>query len=178
MPRGKGGKPRSNRRVVTTSFFEKENGQEYAFVTKTLGNCRFELEMNHTGTLRQGKLRGSMTRRRKQNNVAIGGVVLVSERDFHADGTVDIIGVYTPSQISKLIHSGTLVKFEKNKVDDSVLFFNEEEENEEQKKVKQRKKVVGGQMISNVDISDNDEVDDDQIGQVSRTVEDFDIDDI
>ena len=76
----------------------KESGQEYAFVEKTLGSCRFNL-LCWDKNKRLGLVRGKM---RKRVWINRGEMVLVGLRDFQ-DDKCDIIQKYTPDQVNKLI---------------------------------------------------------------------------
>ena len=76
----------------------KEPGQEYAFVEKTLGNCRFTLHC-WDKKIRLGSVRGKM---RKRVWINRGEMVLVGLREFQ-DDKCDIIQKYTPDQVNKLI---------------------------------------------------------------------------
>ena len=76
----------------------KEEGQDYAQVTKNLGNSRLEVKCVD-GTIAIGVIRGAI--RRKQW-IAVGDIVLVGVRDFEV-GKVDIISRYTPEEAKQLI---------------------------------------------------------------------------
>jgi len=78
--------------------FKKNNDQEYAFVSKILGNCKFEL-ICFDGKKRLGCLRGNMKKRKWVNK---GDCILVSLRDFQ-DAKCDIILVYKSEQVDVLI---------------------------------------------------------------------------
>jgi translation initiation factor 1A len=81
----------------------REDGQIYAKVLKTLGNCRLELEC-YDGVKRIGHIRGSM---KNKIWIATGDIVLACTRDFQND-KCDIILKYTPEEIRKIIGYGEL----------------------------------------------------------------------
>ena len=56
----------------------RSSEQEYAKVLKSLGDSRFQLELQNL-TTKLGIIRGNM---RKRNWIAVGDYVLVSLRDF------------------------------------------------------------------------------------------------
>lgn len=70
---------------------------EYAWVTRTLGNCRFEV-MTMNKESKNAKLRGNMKRR---DWVTVGGLVLVSIRAFD-ENKVDIIVKYSETEVRAL----------------------------------------------------------------------------
>lgn len=81
----------------------KEEGQEYARVTKMLGNGRLEAAC-FDGVVRLAKIRGAI---RKKVWIAVGDVVLVSLRDFQ-DNKCDVLGKLTPQEVNKLIRGGII----------------------------------------------------------------------
>lgn len=110
MPKnmGKGGKNRKRgtnknepqKRELTL----KEAGQqEYAQITKMLGNSRLECSCAD-GIKRIGVICGAMRRR---VFMTVGDIVLVSLRDFEK-GKVDIIGKYNQEEAKELLKRGEL----------------------------------------------------------------------
>jgi translation initiation factor 1A len=103
MPKnkGKGGKNRRRGKAETTTvkrqLLFKEDGQEYALVTKLRGNCNVNLQCADNIT-RIGHIRGVM---RKKVWVKLHDVCLVSLRDFQ-DGKADIIHVYDADEARML----------------------------------------------------------------------------
>ena len=81
----------------------KTEDQEYAQVTKLLGNCRLEAQC-FDGKKRLCHIRGTM---RKKIWIVVNDVVLVSLRDYE-DNKCDIIYKYTPKEVSKLKHLGEI----------------------------------------------------------------------
>jgi translation initiation factor 1A len=81
----------------------KEEGQEYAEITKILGNCRCECRC-HDGKVRLGHIRGKMRHRAR---IILGDTVLVSLRDFQHD-KVDIIHKYTLDEAKNLKSFGEI----------------------------------------------------------------------
>lgn len=102
MPKGnqKGGKKHKRNKNFTNenkSVRIKEEGQEYAKVSKCKGNCRFDVECCD-GKSRAAILCGGMRKRKFINQ---GDVVLVSIREWQ-DSVCDIIDSYDESQAKKL----------------------------------------------------------------------------
>ena len=120
--------------------------QEYAQVTKTLGNKRFELTC-FDGKTRLGHARGSL--KKKKVFVKLGDVVLVSLREFE-DAKCDILDVYTQKEVKSLKSYGEIPNtvrddLVENTVEEDIGFDfdNGEEEDideEEQKKKEDFKK--------------------------------------
>ncbi len=103
-----GGKKFKKKKNITNNDIEralvrKDPDQEYAQVTKTLGNCRLEVNCVD-GKVRLANIRGSM---RKKIWMTVNDVVLVSIRDFE-DSKCDIIYKYTPKEIQKLKEEGSI----------------------------------------------------------------------
>ena len=95
------GKARKNFRkpkVFNSEELKKISGQEYAFVTKKLGDNRYTL-ICYDKVSRMGILRGSLKRGPKLD---INQMVLVSIRDFQ-DDKCDIIAIYSTEEVDKLI---------------------------------------------------------------------------
>lgn len=102
MPKGnqKGGKKHKRNKNFTNEnkyVRIKEEGQEYAKVSKCKGNCRFDVECCD-GKSRAAILCGGMRKRKFINQ---GDVVLVSIREWQ-DSVCDIIDSYDESQAKKL----------------------------------------------------------------------------
>ena len=102
MPKGnqKGGKKHKRNKNFTNenkSVRIKEEGQEYAKVSKCKGNCRFDVECCD-GKTRAAILCGGMRKRKFINQ---GDIVLVSIREWQ-DSICDIIDSYDESQAKKL----------------------------------------------------------------------------
>ncbi|MDD4930926.1 MAG: translation initiation factor eIF-1A [Candidatus Colwellbacteria bacterium] len=81
----------------------KEDGQEYAQITRILGNGRFECRC-FDGQTRIGKVRGKMNKRVWIEN---GNLVLVGLRDYQ-DGKGDIFHKFTDDEARKLKNLGEL----------------------------------------------------------------------
>ena len=133
MPGGnkKGGKKHKrnkNNNYETKVLRFKEEGQEYAKVTKCKGNCRFDVTCCD-GQDRAAILCGGMRKRKFINQ---GDMVLVSLRDFQ-DSVCDIIDSYDENQARKLKGNGEIpsafkIEEENQYADDSddgVVFSNE-----------------------------------------------------
>lgn len=94
---GKKHKRNKNRGVETKVLRLKEDGQEYAQITKCKGNCRFDVRCSD-GKERGAILCGTM---RKRKFVNLNDIVLVSLRDFQ-DDVCDIIDNYDENGSRKL----------------------------------------------------------------------------
>jgi len=81
----------------------KEDGQEYAQVTKMLGNCRLEATC-FDGTKRLCHIRGKL---RKKVWINTGDIILVGIRDFQ-DAKADVIQKYNPDEARNLKTYGEL----------------------------------------------------------------------
>jgi translation initiation factor 1A len=79
-------------------FITKEDQQEYARVTKVLGDCRFKLYC-YDGIERIGHARGQMQRYKIMIN--LNDILLVGLRTFE-ESKCDIIMKYTPDEVRKL----------------------------------------------------------------------------
>ena len=101
----------------TKELIVKEEGQEYATVTKVLGNSRFEVAC-FDSVNRLAHVRGTM---RKSQWVNSGDLILISLRDYQ-DNKCDIIHVYTAEEGRRLKQKGELPEAaEIDKDDDSEL---------------------------------------------------------
>lgn len=104
---GKGGKNRkrgTNKNEPQKRELQgKEDDQEYAQITKMLGNSRLECQCGD-GMKRIGVICGGMRRRVW---MTVGDIVLVSKRDFE-EGKVDIIGKYNQDEAKELLKRGEL----------------------------------------------------------------------
>lgn len=81
----------------------KSEDQEYALVTKMLGNGRLTADC-YDGTTRQCHIRGKM---RKKVWVNVGDVILVSLREYQ-DEKGDVIMKYNPDEARQLKKMGEL----------------------------------------------------------------------
>ena len=104
--KGKGGKNRrrgKGDRDGKRELVFKDELQEYAQVTKMLGNARVEA-FCFDGVSRLCQIRGQM---RKRVWINVGDIVLVSLREFQ-DSKADIIWKYTPDEARSLKAYGEL----------------------------------------------------------------------
>ena len=97
--KGKGGKTRkkgknADAEEIPREIIFKENEQEYAKITKSLGNCRCETIDPNKNT-RIGIIRGSM---RKKIWIKTDDIVLLSLRDYQND-KADIILKYSKDEV-------------------------------------------------------------------------------
>lgn len=88
---------------VSRELLIKEEGQEYAQITKILGSGRFECKC-FDGQTRLGHVRGKMN---KKVWIELGNFVLLSLRDYQ-DGKGDIFHKYTDDEARKLKSLGEL----------------------------------------------------------------------
>jgi translation initiation factor 1A len=104
---GKGGKSKGGRKKngdgERRDLEYKEDGQEYAQVTKMLGDGRASLQC-YDGITRTGLIRGTMRRRVWIN---AGDIVLIGLREFE-DDKADIIHKYTTDEARQLQAFGEL----------------------------------------------------------------------
>lgn len=108
MPKnkGKGGKNRrrgKNEGEEKREIQVKEEGQEYAQITKILGGCNFEAQC-FDKVVRTCHARGKM---RKRVWINLQDIVLISLRDFQ-DGKADVIVRYTAEEARRLKAMGEL----------------------------------------------------------------------
>lgn len=124
MPNNKGGKKyKRNKNVIqenkNTRFKDENESQEYAQITKALGNCRFEV-LCFDGKNRLATMCGKM---RKRVFVNQNDLILVSLRDWQ-DSKCDIIDKYTENDVQKLKQGGHIPDFvkleEKNSLEDDI----------------------------------------------------------
>ncbi|ETS74263.1 hypothetical protein G7054_g9931 [Neopestalotiopsis clavispora] len=109
MPKNKGKGGKNRRRGKNENDNEKrelifkEDGQEYAQVTKMLGNGRLET-LCFDGTKRLGHIRGKL---RKKVWINQGDIILLSLRDYQ-DEKGDVIMKYTADEARSLKAYGEL----------------------------------------------------------------------
>ncbi|CEM37379.1 unnamed protein product [Vitrella brassicaformis CCMP3155] len=119
MPKnkGKGGKNRRRGKNENDGLKReltfKEDGQEYAYVVRMLGNGRLEAQC-FDGVKRLCHIRGKM---RKKVWVNTGDIVLVSLRDYQ-DEKGDVILKYTPDEARNLKTYGEIPENAKINEDD------------------------------------------------------------
>ena len=143
---------------------DKEN-EEYAIVTKLLGNCRVSVVTN-SGNECIGIIRGSLRKFSKRILIEKADIVVVSIRDYQ-NSKVDIVHKFNREQIQSLINEKILAqsiinfynnktKFEKpdnnNIVDDDGLVFDNNENTSDNDKNNDSK--------SNYDIVDSEDSND------------------
>lgn len=128
MPKNKGKGGKNRRRGKNENENEKrelvfkEDGQEYAQVTKMLGNGRLEA-MCFDGSKRLCHIRGKL---RKKVWINTSDIILVGLRDYQ-DQKADVILKYTPDEARNLKAYGELP--ENAKISDTVEFGENEEDN-------------------------------------------------
>lgn len=94
----KGGKRGGKNKVL----LEPEEGQEYAVVKDMLGNGRLRA-MCQDGSLKIGRIRGSMRKYAGKVIIDRGDLILVSTRDFGNDDKVDVFHKYSHEDVSTLM---------------------------------------------------------------------------
>lgn len=105
---GKGGKGHrkaksGNGDLYRRQLIVKEDGQEYARVSKILGNGHVECAC-YDNVIRLGHIRGKMRRRVW---ITLNDLVLCGLRDYQ-DGKVDIIHKYNSDEVNNLISIGEI----------------------------------------------------------------------
>lgn len=101
---GKKGRRGSNKDTgISRELLIKEEGQEYAQITRILGNGRFECRC-FDGQIRIGKVRGKMN---KRVWIELGNLVLIGLRDYQ-DDKGDIFHKFTDDESRKLKNLGEL----------------------------------------------------------------------
>lgn len=124
MPKNKGKGGKNRRRGKNENEAEKrelvfkEDGQEYAQVTKMLGNGRLEA-MCFDGTKRLCHIRGKL---RKKVWINTGDIILVGLRDYQ-DAKADVILKYTADEARNLKSYGEFP--ESVKINETVTFVDE-----------------------------------------------------
>lgn len=135
MPKNKGKGGKNRRRGKNENEGErrelvfKEDGQEYAQVTKMLGNGRLEAQC-FDGEKRLAHIRGKM---RKKVWINQGDIILLSLRDFQ-DDKADVIVKYTADEARNLKAYGELPENAKindtdtyGEAEDGIVFDNDDE---------------------------------------------------
>lgn len=84
----------------------KDDGQEYATVTKVLGSGRYTA-LCYDGTTRLAHKRGALTRGPNKAIIAQGDLLLVSLREYQ-DAKCDIIGKYSCEHVRELVRLAEL----------------------------------------------------------------------
>tara|TARA_A100001015_G_C14938448_1_gene691495 strand:+ start:582 stop:1007 length:426 start_codon:yes stop_codon:yes gene_type:complete len=133
MPKNKGKGGKQFRRGKNPSNINekrqlefKEDQQEYAHVTKMLGNGRCEC-MCSDGRTRLGVIRGAMS---KRVWITMGDLVLVSLREYQ-DDKADIIHKYTHEEANTLKNYGEINANMYNTHPNLAIAYEEQEESEE-----------------------------------------------
>lgn len=119
----------------------KSDNQEYAQVTKLLGNCRLECKCID-GKTRLCHIRGTMTK--KKIWILVNDLILVSIREFE-DSKCDALYKYTPKEVNRLKKLGEIpesinindLEKQDDKNDIGIDFGNNEEYSEDEDTVKQ-----------------------------------------
>jgi len=87
----------------STSLRKAEEGELYAVVSKNWGNGLVGVDCSD-GVARKCRIRKKFTgRRQRENQVAVGGAVLIGLRDYATDQeTCDLLEVYAPGDVERL----------------------------------------------------------------------------
>lgn len=116
---GKGGKKfkrsKNTESIDKRQLLVKEEGQEYAYIVKMLGNNRCECKCND-GRSRLGIIRGSMIRRVW---ICLNDLVLVSLREYQ-DEKADIIHKYTADEEKTLRSYGEISIINQSDLDNNM----------------------------------------------------------
>jgi translation initiation factor 1A len=102
----------------------KDFSQDYALITKMLGNGHCECKCYSDDVSRLGNIRGKM---RKRVWLSVGDVVLCGLREYQ-DEKVDIIHKYTIDEVHNLKTMGEIPFDEKDQENDEAILAGEEEE--------------------------------------------------
>ena len=135
---GGGNKHKKKKNHPSTAEIERElifkvESQEYAQVTKILGNCRLEVQC-FDGKTRLANIRGSM---RKKVWIKMNDVVLVSLREYE-DSKCDVIHKYDAKEVNRLKSLDEIPKTVKlsdetdDKEEDIGIDFREEGEDDDE----------------------------------------------
>ena len=89
----------------TINNLKKTQGQEYGFITKVLGNCKFNITC-YDKKERIGHVRGKL---RKRTWFVMNDVVLISLRDFQ-DDMCDMIQKYSYDETNMLITNNEITE--------------------------------------------------------------------
>jgi translation initiation factor 1A len=100
----------------------KDYGQEYATITKMLGNGHCECQC-YDDVIRLGNIRGKM---RKRVWISVGDVVLCGLREYQ-DEKVDIIHKYTADEVHNLKSMGEIPFDEADQEKEETMVVGEEE---------------------------------------------------
>lgn len=123
--KGKGGKNRRRGKNDTggqkRELILKEEGQEYAQITKMLGNGRLEV-LCFDGIKRMGHIRGKL---RKKVWMGQGDIILVCLRDFQ-DDQCDVVHKFNSDEARTLKNMGELP--ENAKINETDTFGADEDE--------------------------------------------------
>ena len=114
---GKKHKRNKNEELKEKTLRLKEEGQEYAQITRCLGNCRFTV-LCFDGKERMATMCGGMRKRRFVN---VNDIVLVSLREWQ-DEKCDIIDNYDDNLTRKMKEKGIIpdsIKLDSDKPNDS-----------------------------------------------------------
>ena len=125
----------------------REDGQEYAVVTKLLGNSRVSALFYDRDLKREREINCVLRPglKKKRQWAKMGSIILISLRDFEKD-KADVLHVYNDEETKKLkrknLLDSKLLDKENEKGDDEFGFIDNEEEEEEVVKKQPRKKEV------------------------------------
>ena len=130
MPKNKGAGGKNKRKGASSAddakreLIFKEDGQEYAQVTKMLGGSQVEVYCFEEQIKRKCHIRGKMT---KKVWISIGDIILISTRDYEKS-VGDVIHKYLPQESMNLKSYGEIPETVKidgqtgNDKDDDIIF--------------------------------------------------------
>lgn len=109
----------------------KEDGQEYAIVTKALGDRRFScILLGNKRVEILARLRGKLKNQKWKHMVLVGGYVLVSYRDFQ-DDKCEIIHTYSDKDVKDLVNLGEIERETDETMDGVVIGDDDDQINSE-----------------------------------------------
>jgi len=171
MPKnmGKGGKSfkkgnaKGDNQKRDLTLADKEQGEEYAQVKKTLGNLRVECQLEN-GTKAIGVIRGAMVRKIW---ITPGDVVIIAKREFNENDHVDIIHKYNPTEVRELIKQGHIPREFKSQEDAvssqnhrDIEFVQQMEQEQEEAAAYDRNAVVADDPLAALEDAEEDDLDD------------------
>lgn len=123
----------------------KENGQEYASVTKLLGHSRVSAAFYDNNLKREREINCVLRPglKKKRQWAKLGSIILISLRDFEKD-RADVIHVYNDDEARKLRNKNIVNSnlFNKDDEKDDEFDFNGEDNEEEIKPKKEKKTQI------------------------------------
>lgn len=120
---GKGHRKSKHQSTFRREILFKDYGQEYAIITKMLGNGHCECQC-YDDVVRLGNIRGKM---RKRVWISVGDVVLCGLREYQ-DEKADILHKYTAEEVHNLKAMGEIPIDETDQEKEDTLVVGKEDE--------------------------------------------------